>query len=156
MKILLHRIGPPVLMLFLLLGAVEAYSEKKDAAGRFDAAGLKEADVRDFLRALQAGVLNRRSDQVAKLVEFPLRVNGCKRTQYIQRKDFKRRFSWVFGGRVLKAVKEAKFETLAANWQGVMIGAGEVWFSGICEGASRKGDCDKYRIRVSAVNQGCP
>src|SRR5204862_5338983 len=113
-KILLHRIGPPVVALFLLLGAAEAYPEEKSASGRFDAAGLKEADVRDFLSALQAGALNRRSDQVAKLVEFPLRVNDCKRTQYIQRKDFKRRFSWVFGGRVLKAVKEAKFETLSA------------------------------------------
>ena len=156
MKISFRRIGPPILMLFLLFGAVEAYPEEKSASGRFEAAGLKEAEVRDFFRVLREGVLNRRKDEVARLVEFPLRVNDCKRTLSIQRKDFKRRFSWVFGGQVFKAVKEAKFETLSANYQGVMIGAGEVWFSGICEGPPAKGDCSKYRIRVTAVNRGCP
>jgi hypothetical protein len=146
-----------ILMLILVSVAVEAGLAAQDTSGKFDAAGLEEPEVRDFFSAFQQGVLSRRAHQVVDLIEFPLRVNDCNRTKYIGRRDFDRRFSYIFDAQVSKAVKEQTFDTLAASWRGVMIGDhGEVWFEGICEGSTEANPCPKHRIRVISVNKDCP
>lgn len=145
-------------LMFLLVSAmIEAGPATKDASGKFAAAGLEEREVRVFFSAFQQGVLSGRADQVVDLIDFPLRVKECKRTRYIRRKDFARRFSYVFDARVSKAVREQTFDTLAASSRGIMIGDhGEVWFEGICEGSTEADPCPKYRIRVITVNKDCP
>ncbi|MFL6194236.1 MAG: hypothetical protein ACJ75H_08700 [Thermoanaerobaculia bacterium] len=135
----------------LLASAVE------NGPGRFEAAGLDDAEVRQFLQSFQDAVKSRRADRVVGLVEFPLQVNLCKGSQTLQRKDFTRRFPSVFDARISEAIRKQTFEDLFTNSQGVMIGDGEVWFSGICEGTAADDDpCSKHRIRVITVNKGCP
>lgn len=144
------------LLLALALVSPLLASAVENAAGRFEAAGLEDGEVRKFFQGFQEAVRSRNADRVAGFVEFPLRVNLCKGSQTIQRKDFARRFPSVFDARISEAVRKQTFESLFANSQGVMIGDGEVWFSGICEGTAADDPCSKQRIRVITVNKVCP
>lgn len=143
------------LLLALALVSPFLASAAENGVGRFEAAGLEDGEVRKFFQGFQEAITSRRADQVAGFVEFPLRVNLCKGSQTIQRKDFARRFPSVFDARISEAVRKQTFENLFTNSQGVMIGDGEVWFSGVCEGTADD-PCSKQRIRVITVNKGCP
>jgi large exoprotein involved in heme utilization and adhesion len=45
--------------------------------------------------------------------------------------------------KVKRAVANQSYATLFANWQGVSIGDGEVWFSGVG---------DRNAVRITAIN----
>jgi hypothetical protein len=145
-----------ILVLSLLALPLGLQAAPAGDSGRFEAAGLSDQEVRTFLDALQKGVRSSNADQVAALVEFPLDVHQCNRTLHIQRKEFNQRFASVFDRKISKAIADATFETLFSNWQGVMIGDGEVWFTGICEGSTQADPCSKQRVRVITVNKDCP
>lgn len=148
--------GLRILALSLLALPLGLQAAPAGDSGRFEAAGLSDQEVRTFLGALQKGVRGNNADQVAALVEFPLDVHQCNRTLHIQRKEFNQRFASVFDRKISKAVVDATFETLFSNWQGVMIGDGEVWFTGICEGSTQSDPCSRQRVRVITVNKNCP
>jgi hypothetical protein len=46
------------------------------------------------------------------------------------------------------AVAKQTYATLFANWQGVSIGDGEIWFSGICSNEA----CKQQTVRITAIN----
>ena len=41
-----------------------------------------------------------------------------------------KRYREVFNDNVVRAMKAQEPDTLFANWQGVMVGDGQIWFSG--------------------------
>lgn len=145
-----------ILVLSLLVLPLGLHAAPAGDSGRFESAGLSDQEVRTFLDALQKGVLGGNADQIAALVEFPLDVHQCNRTLRIQRKEFNQRFASVFDRKISKAIVDATFESLFSNSQGVMIGDGEVWFTGICEGSTEADPCSKQRIRLITVNKACP
>ncbi len=49
---------------------------------------------------------------------------------------------------VAAALDRQTFATLFANAEGVMVGDGEIWFSGICADAT----CSAVRVRIIALN----
>jgi len=53
----------------------------------------------------------------------------------------------AFTKKVREAVARQSYETIA-NWQGVMMGDGEVWFAGVCGNAT----CDQQTVKIIAVN----
>ncbi len=52
----------------------------------------------------------------------------------------------------LDAITAQSFEGLFANAQGVMIGSGEVWFSGVC----RARNCNAPPVMIVALNPQPP
>jgi len=59
------------------------------------------------------------------------------------------RYARIFNQKVVDAIDRQRFETLFANYQGVMIGRGEVWISGVC----RDKKCERgYDVRITRVN----
>lgn len=50
----------------------------------------------------------------------------------------------IVTAKVRNAITAQRYATLFANWQGVMIGDGEVWFSGVGDGNT---------VRITAINQ---
>ena len=115
-----------------------------DPSEGFSLAGIESPeDVRKFLRELQAAVSSNDRSVIVGLVRVPFTTysHGHSVRQYKTRNALLRDFDKVFTVRVLKAIREARLETLFVNWHGVMIGDGEVWF-----------DRDKDGIRIKAVN----
>lgn len=81
---------------------------------------------------------------VAAMIEYPFQVRiGGKSLKIRDAAHFIADYDQVITAKVKHALQGQTYETLFANWQGVMVGEGEIWFSGV-------GDADV--IKVTAIN----
>jgi hypothetical protein len=118
-----------------------------DAASAPD--GFDQSEAAAFLVSLQRAVRDNQPGAVAALVNFPLRVNRSGQSTLVRNADaFARSYAKIFTGEVRAAVLEQDASALFRNWQGAMIGSGEVWFSGICTDRA----CSGHRLAVISVN----
>jgi hypothetical protein len=86
---------------------------------------------------------------VSALVEFPLEASVAGVHQRVRsRRVFEKHYDSIICKRVADVILAQQFESLFANWRGLMIGRGEVWFGGICE--DRK--CTAHQVRIIAIN----
>lgn len=124
------------------------------ASDRFAAAGLEEPAVRQFLEALQAAVRRNDPSELANLIEFPLRVSSGAKSNYVRSKNqFLAEYPRIFDSAVKRQILAQRYEALFSNYQGVMIGDGVIWFSGVCDPDSPTGECKNQRIKIVTVNR---
>lgn len=85
-----------------------------------------------FFEKLKKAVAENDKEAVASMVKYPFkaRING-KAVTIRDAVHFVADYDKVFTAKVKEAVSKQTYPNLFANWQGVMIGDGEVWFSGI-------------------------
>ena len=138
------------LVLALGLLSTMAHAEPTD---RFAVAGLTEAQVRKTFDALQAAVTADDADAVSRLVVYPLRVNGRSNRRIRDRRAFLAAYQDLFDAKLRSIVRRQRFEDLFVNWQGVMLGEGALWISGICERPSKPFECRNPRIGIITINQ---
>lgn len=100
-----------------------------------------------FLADLQAATAREDKKAVATMVAYPFktRVAGKDMT-FENATGLQKAYDDVFTPGVLAAIKSQTYENLFANDMGVMIGNGEVWYSGISEG-------DDAAIKIIGINQ---
>lgn len=115
-----------------------------DTDAALDAAFGAHEPYRVFLQTLQKDVAANDKTAVAALVNYPFqaRING-KAVKLRDAAHFVQDYDKIITSKVKHAIASQSYSTLFANWQGVSIGDGEVWFSGI-------GGNDK--IKIIAVN----
>ncbi|WP_294930455.1 hypothetical protein [uncultured Paracoccus sp.] len=83
-----------------------------------------------FFTELQQAVTNDDADALAQMVAYPISVTiDGESVEIAGESEFVTDFDQIFTSDVKDAVTSQSYETLFANWQGVMIGDGEVWFS---------------------------
>jgi hypothetical protein len=136
----------PVLLLVaaLLLAPAAAADE------HFAAAGISDAEASDFLRRLQSAVTVRNIPAIASVIQFPLMVNGKPGPG--SRDEFSQQFDAIFTTKVRAAILTQRVDTLFANWHGIMIGRGTVWFSALCDQGGPENACPNRRILIVSVN----
>lgn len=115
-----------------------------DTDAALDAAFGSHEPYRHFLETLQKAVAADDRKAVAAMIDYPFqaRIND-KATKLRDSAHFITDYEKIMTPKVKQAVAKQTYATLFANWQGVMIGDGEVWFSGI-------GNTEK--IKVTAIN----
>ncbi len=104
---------------------------------------------RAFLRDLQAAVAADQRSRVAAMVSYPLkaRIHG-----HVVRIGTTQQFFGHYDELLPQATRAQiaaqSYEGLFVNSQGVMIGSGQLWFSGVC------GDelCSRRTIKIIAFN----
>jgi hypothetical protein len=119
--------------------------------GDFTAAGLETGEVETFFASLEQAVASDNRRKVASLIAYPLTVDVAGEPLTIRDEaDFVRAYDAVVTNAVKQAIADADAETLFANWQGVRIGQGEVWFSGVYE----EDDVEEqdYVLKITAIN----
>lgn len=85
--------------------------------------------ARAFLADLQASVRADDRQRVALMCRFPLLVGLDGRSRRVRnRSEFVKDYDRIITSSMKKAIANQIPECLFANWQGVMIGRGEVWF----------------------------
>ena len=113
-------------------------------------ASVTNVAYRRFLSRLQSAVGANDKKAVANLAALPLRVNfeGGART-YSDRRAIERDFDRIFTSRVKQAILSQRADRLFTNYQGAMIGDGQVWFDQICtnDACSPAGP-----VRIKAIN----
>lgn len=97
-----------------------------------------------FFSKLQKAVAADDKETVASMIDYPFATRiGGKAIKIRDAKHFIADYDKVITSKVKAAVAKQRYEDLFANWQGVMIGDGEVWFSGVDE---------KNTIKIIAIN----
>lgn len=83
-----------------------------------------------FFSDVQQAVTDDDADAVAQMVAYPISISIDGETVDIaEESQFVADFDQIFTAEVKDAVRSQNYKTLFANWEGVMIGDGEVWFS---------------------------
>lgn len=100
------------------------------AACDLSVAGIKDKkELVKFFGKLQAAAAAKDADALSKLASYPLRVG--KKDRIKNETVLKRKFSKVFTPKVLNAIAKLNRNDLFCNYQGVMVGDGEVWIQEI-------------------------
>lgn len=85
--------------------------------------------ARAFLTALQVSVKAGDKQKVAMMARLPLKVYLNRQPRHVQsRSQLVKEYDQIFNAPMMRAILLQTPECLFANWQGVMIGRGEVWF----------------------------
>jgi hypothetical protein len=85
---------------------------------------------RAVLAELRTAVHDGDKNQVASMISYPLLViHGSHRTRIKTKAQFIAEFNTIFDPHVQKAIAQQSAQCLFGNYQGAMIGNGEVWFS---------------------------
>ncbi len=110
-----------------------------------------------FFQELKDAVIRDDRKAVAGLIHYPLDVfAGRRRTVVRTPAELLKRYHEVFNPNVIRAVTAQEPSALFANWQGVMLGNGQIWFSGVCAGKDRNTPCADKTIKVITVNTKAP
>lgn len=116
----------------------------------FSVAGLTAGEVESFLGTLKDAVANDDRRAVASLVRYPIRVQlDGQNTMIASAADFVSRYPEIINDNVKGALLAQETTELFANWRGVMIGRGEVWFGAVYEDPR---DDETYHLRIIAIN----
>jgi len=84
---------------------------------------------RAFLAELQAAVSQGDKTIVAGMVSYPLLViHGSTRTRVRTQAQFLSHYDSIFDAHVRRAIAQQSAKCLFGNYQGTMIGDGEIWY----------------------------
>lgn len=102
------------------------------------------ARYRSFFDTLKKAVADGDKAAVAAMVDYPFQARiGGKSRKIRDAAHFIADYDQIITAKVKHALAAQTYETLFANWQGVMIGDGEIWFSGV-------GDAGV--VKITAIN----
>src|SRR5690606_33181589 len=121
------------LVICLMAGPAMAQSDREMDA-TLDALFGEHVSYRQFFDGLKKAVAAGDKAAVAAMVDYPFqaRIDG-KALKIRDAAHFVADYDRIFTHGVRKAVADQSYGALFANWQGVSIGEGEVWFSGVGE-----------------------
>lgn len=84
---------------------------------------------RAFLARLQSALSNNDKTKVASMVSYPLLViHGSRKTRVGTKSQFLEHYDRIFDAHVRESIAKQSAKCLFGNYQGTMIGDGEVWF----------------------------
>lgn len=123
---------------------------KPSMAERLKVTGLKEEEVKSFLETIQKAVSKNDAVALSKIISYPipLKLKTGRSVIINDSKQFIANYPKFVTYNWKKAVLRQKYEELFTSLQGVRIGRGEIWFSGLCKGIS----CIEYEIKIVGIN----
>ncbi|MCX8999731.1 hypothetical protein NOF55_21735 [Rhizobiaceae bacterium BDR2-2] len=134
-----------VAMLAASAGTTNTYAQTAaEVDSSLDGLFGAHAPYRHFFEQLQKAVASDDKAAVAAMVDYPFqaRING-KAVTLRDAAHFVADYDKIVTSKVKQAIAAQTYATLFANWQGVMIGDGELWFSGVGDG---------NMIKIIAIN----
>jgi hypothetical protein len=148
-----------VLAVCLLLGLVSATSTADDDRSmgeQLASAGLTLPETKVFFTKLKHAVATGDRSALAAMARFPLVVAvGTDTVTLADTSAFEQRYADFMTPPLVALVGRTAFDDLFANYQGVMIGNGAIWFGPVCEvnGEPQPLDsCNDAPIRLLRVN----
>lgn len=110
---------------------------------------LGDADAYETLfNDLQRAVAANDAAAVSALMRYPLLVHvGGKKRHVADAATFKREYSQIITPAIAKAIAAQTFDGLFVNWEGAMIGRGQIWIGGKCLDT----ECTRSEVKVITV-----
>lgn len=115
-----------------------------DVDRNLDALFGSHAPFKTFFETLQRALAADDRKTVADMIDYPFhtRIAG-KAVTITNAAGFVDHYDGIVTTKVKRAIAEQSYATLFANWQGMMIGDGEVWFAAVGKPAV---------VRITAIN----
>jgi hypothetical protein len=134
----------------LLYAAVEAEPLDREATdSRLDELFGAHRPYEKFLQTLKECAAAKDWQSLAALVAYPITIKIVgRRMRIASSEQFFEHANALLSARVITAILQQQYEKLFANGSGVMIGDGEIWFSGICKDTR----CIDRSIKITAIN----
>ncbi|WP_379129734.1 hypothetical protein [Paenibacillus sp. sgz500958] len=109
--------------------AAPAYATSSDSNNPYEVAGIDDqAEFTAYFAKLQKAVKDNKPAEVAELISFPMNLNKDNKTYVIYTKDeFIKKYDRIFTSLVRDKLLAQQVDKLFVNYQGVMVGDGEVW-----------------------------
>ncbi|RAP77173.1 hypothetical protein [Paenibacillus montanisoli] len=104
----------------------------KAGGNPFEVAGIQNPQkFLEVFAKVQTAIAADDKATVASLILYPLRVNGKSGTQLIKTRDvFVEQYDSIINSNVKEAIARQSADNLFVNYQGVMVGNGDIWFGG--------------------------
>jgi len=104
--------------------------------------------VKNFLHQLQTAVADNDQRRVVAMVRLPITIMVAGKSTKIQsRVQLLRYYDVAFDAKVKGFIAKQEFSELFCNWQGIMIGRGEIWINAVGEPAM---------LRIITINNNPP
>jgi hypothetical protein len=143
-------------MLALIPPALVSAQDAPALAQQLQSAGLGVGEAKRFFKALKQAVASGDKAALAAMSDFPITVAvGSGTLTLSDREAFEQHYRAFMTPALAQRVAETRFDELFANYQGVMLGNGAIWFAPVCKqaGEVRPLDaCDEPPIRLIRIN----
>jgi hypothetical protein len=105
--------------------------QKMKIENRYELIGITDAkEFEKSFNTLKSLIKNNEKTKVANYVSYPLNVNKENKKIKIQSKeDFIKNYNTIITENVKKALLNQDVAKTFVNYQGVMVGSGEMWFT---------------------------
>lgn len=133
------------LAVLVTLGAGAAQAQTAaDMDARLDTLFGEHASYRGFFDRLKQAVAAGDKAAVAAMVDYPFRTRLEGKAATIRDAGhFIADYDRIITPKVKDAVSRQSYPKLFANWQGISIGSGEIWFGGV----GKRND-----VKITAIN----
>jgi hypothetical protein len=102
-----------------------------------------------FLQALRRATDAGNWTEVARMIAYPISVSvSGKKTKIPSPKVFVALAPQIMTPKVIAAIHTQAYSGIFANAEGVMIGDGEIWFSGVCQDSA----CTNPPIKITSIH----
>jgi hypothetical protein len=126
-----------------------AAAQPSRAANACVVIGYDKERVAVVLQALKQAAQSMTPDPIEPYLEYPFIARSPAGNIVIKSaKDLRRAFRRIFTDRVKAAILSQNLEDAFSNYQGVMVGDGEVWITEVC----RERDCRDSKYIIRAIN----
>ncbi|HMF65431.1 MAG TPA: hypothetical protein VK608_15180 [Edaphobacter sp.] len=107
------------------------------------------AKFKAFFANLKQAVEKHDAAAVAAVVSYPITVNQRTKAAVTIRtpQSFITRYDQIITPHIADVIQKQKYEDLFVNYQGAMLGSGEVWIAGICKDKA----CKQSDIRIRTI-----
>src|SRR5262249_50534210 len=140
------------IFLLALFPCIPALSQvPTQSEGKFSLAGLDDREVEQFFISFKGAVAKNDKKKVISFIIFPTEVylaSSC-RAKIRNEADFLSKYDQIFDETFKQVILQTEAQDLWANWSGVAMPRGEIWFSGIIEDVRRP---EKYKIKITRIN----
>ncbi|WP_152985602.1 hypothetical protein [Brevibacillus choshinensis] len=101
----------------------------QESTNRYEVAGITDPHAfESFFGKLQKWVSKGNKEAIAHHVQFPLRVNSDGQSRFIaNEKQFDAEYDQIMTEKVRHALQQQDVKQTFVNYQGVMVGGGELW-----------------------------
>jgi hypothetical protein len=131
------------------LAALPVVQADSDISATLDSLYGDHQPYEDFFNALKQAVAAKDKHAVAGMVSYPFKTKVSGKNLAIRSaQDFVTRYDAILTPKVVSAIEQQTYDTLFARDIGVMIGSGEVWFTGVCSDSQ----CTQRTVKIIAVN----
>ena len=141
------------LVIGLILAASSARADDTSTNANLDMQFGTHAEFRKVFDALKAGVARNDAAGLSKVVNYPLAVRtGGRKLTIKSSRAFIANYSAIMRPSIVKAIENANYGELFVNYQGAMLGDGEVWIGSKCVDAA----CSRSKIGVITIQETQP